>query len=67
MLALAEALYPVWVTLFMGIFIGIAVWAFWPSKRQKDRMQDHANIPFRNDGAEGPRSIHGRMETSDRG
>ena len=56
MLALAEALYPVWVTLFMGIFIAIAVWAFWPSRRQKKRMQDHANIPFRNDGADGPRT-----------
>jgi cbb3-type cytochrome oxidase subunit 3 len=56
MLALAEALYPVWVTLFMGIFIAIGVWAFWPSKRQKDRMQDHANIPFRNDDAEDTRT-----------
>ena len=56
MLALAEALYPVWVTLFMGIFIAIAVWAFWPSRRQKRRMQDHANIPFRDDGAEGPKT-----------
>lgn len=52
MLELAEALYPVWVTLFMGIFIGIVVWAFWPSRRQKRRMEDHADIPFRNDDAE---------------
>jgi cytochrome c oxidase cbb3-type subunit 4 len=52
MLELAEALYPVWVTLFMGIFIAIAVWAFWPSRRQKRRMQDHAEIPFREDDAE---------------
>jgi len=54
MLALAEALYPVWVVLFMGIFIAIGVWAFWPSRRQKRRMQDHAEIPFRNDDAERP-------------
>lgn len=53
MLELAEALYPVWVLLFMGIFLGIAVWAFWPSRRQKDAMQDHAEIPFRDeDGPE---------------
>ena len=49
MLELAEALYPVWVTLFMGIFIAIVAWAFWPSRRQKRRMQDHADIPFRDD------------------
>ena len=53
MIELAEALYPVWVLLFMGIFLGIAVWAFWPSRRQKDAMQDHAEIPFRDeDGPE---------------
>jgi cbb3-type cytochrome oxidase subunit 3 len=52
MLELAETLYPVWVTLFMGIFIAIVVWAFWPSRRQKRRMQDHADIPFRDDSAE---------------
>jgi cbb3-type cytochrome oxidase subunit 3 len=45
----ADMLYPVWVVLFMTIIIAIAVWAFWPSKRQKQRMQDHAEIPFRND------------------
>ena len=56
MLALAEALYPVWVTLFMGIFIGIVVWAFWPSRRQTQRMEDHADIPFRNDDASKPDS-----------
>lgn len=56
MLALAEMLYPVWVLLFMAIFIAIAVWAFWPSKRQRRRMQDHAEIPFRNDGAKRPRT-----------
>ena len=56
MLALAEALYPVWVILFMGIFVGIALWAFWPSQRQKKRMQDHADIPFRNDTADSRRT-----------
>ena len=45
----ADMLYPVWVGLFMAISIGIAVWAFWPSRRQKQRMKDHAEIPFRDD------------------
>ena len=51
MLELADTLYPVWVLLFMGIFLGIAIWAFWPSQRQKERMQDHAEIPFRDEDA----------------
>jgi cbb3-type cytochrome oxidase subunit 3 len=45
----ADMLYPVWVLIFMAITIGIAVWAFWPSRRQKRRMQDHAEIPFRDE------------------
>lgn len=45
----ADMLYPVWVALFMAISIGIAVWAFWQSRRQKRRMKDHAEIPFRDD------------------
>jgi len=47
MLELAHALYPVWVALFMIVFIIIVAWAMWPSRRQRDRMKDHANIPFR--------------------
>ena len=46
---LADTLYPVFVILAMAIFVGIAVWAWWPSKRQKERMKDHAEIPFRDD------------------
>ena len=53
MQALAEALYPVWVVLFMGLFIGIVVWAWWPSRRQKKRMEDHARIPFREEDGNG--------------
>jgi cytochrome c oxidase cbb3-type subunit 4 len=56
MQAIADALYPVWVVLFMAVFVGIGVWAFWPSRRQKQRMKDHAEIPFReDDGDEGRR------------
>ena len=48
---LANFLYPIWVALFMGIFIGIAVWAFWPSERRKKSMEDHASIPLRDDAS----------------
>ena len=51
--AIANALYPVWVLLFMGIFLGIVVWAWWPSRRQKERMEDHAQIPFRDEEGNG--------------
>ena len=53
MLELANTLYPVWVMLFMALFIGIVAWAMWPSRRQRDRMEDHANIPFREDEPDG--------------
>jgi cbb3-type cytochrome oxidase subunit 3 len=56
MLAIAEMLYPVWVVLFTAIFVGIAVWAFWPSQRQRRRMSDHADIPFRGDDEKGRQS-----------
>lgn len=52
MIAVAEALYPVWVVMFTAIFVGIGVWAFWPSQRQAQRMRDHAEIPFRDDAEE---------------
>jgi cbb3-type cytochrome oxidase subunit 3 len=53
MQAVADALYPVWVIIFTVIFVAIGVWAFWQSQRQKRRMQDHAEIPFREDADEG--------------
>lgn len=53
MLELAHALYPVWVALFMTVFIVIVVWAMWPTRRQRDRMNDHANIPFREEEPKG--------------
>jgi cbb3-type cytochrome oxidase subunit 3 len=53
MLELANALYPVWVVLFMTLFVAIVAWALWPSRRQQDRMDDHANIPFRNEEPDG--------------
>ena len=38
-----------WMLLFLfAFFIGVAVWAFWPSL-SADR-DDAANIPFRNEG-----------------
>lgn len=50
---IAEALYPVWIVLFMAVFIIIVAWAFWPSRRQKDRMKNHAEIPFREEDGDG--------------
>jgi|TARA_R110002072_G_scaffold517_15_gene3209 cytochrome c oxidase cbb3-type subunit 4 len=38
-----------WVVWLMAIFIGIFAYAFWPSRARKAQMQEHANIPFRDD------------------
>ena len=51
--AIADALYPLWVLLFMGLFLSIVIWACWPSRKQKERMDDHARIPFRDEEGNG--------------
>ncbi len=53
MQALATALYPIWVLLFVVLFLAIVAWACWPSRRQKERMDDHAQIPFRDEDENG--------------
>lgn len=53
MLELAETLYPIWIVLFVTVFIVIVGWAVWPSRRQQERMDDHANIPFRDEEPDG--------------
>jgi cytochrome c oxidase cbb3-type subunit 4 len=65
MQALADNLYPVFVILFMALFIGIVVWAWWPSRRQKARMQDHAEIPFRDDEPNEP-AVSGESDADKR-
>jgi cytochrome c oxidase cbb3-type subunit 4 len=46
-----QSIYPllrsVWVVWFMLLFIGIVVWAFWPSRRRK--LEDLGRIPLRGD------------------
>jgi cytochrome c oxidase cbb3-type subunit 4 len=38
------ALKSLWVVWLMGVFLAIAVWAYWP--RNKERLQAHARIPL---------------------
>lgn len=38
-----------WSLWLMALFLGIVVWAFWPSRRRSKEMHDHAMIPFRED------------------
>ncbi len=45
-----DLLRPLWVVWLMLIFLGIVVWAYWP--KRKAEMDDHAQIPFREDDAE---------------
>ena len=44
---LARAIWPLWMIL---AFLGIAIYAFWP--RNKSRFEQHARIPFIDDGEE---------------
>lgn len=45
------AIYPVlkslWVVWFAILFVGIVVWAFWPSRRR--RLEEHGRIPLRDE------------------
>ena len=45
-----DVLRPLWVVWLMLIFLGIVAWAYWPTR--KSEMDDHAQIPFREDDAE---------------
>lgn len=38
-----------WGLWMMALFLGIVAWAFWPSKRRQEEMDEHAMIPFRED------------------
>lgn len=44
---LYSLLRSLWVVWFMALFIGIVVWAFWPSRRRK--LEEHGRIPLRRD------------------
>jgi cytochrome c oxidase cbb3-type subunit 4 len=45
---LARAWWGVWLML---LFLGIVVWALWPSEKRKREMREHAMIPLREDDA----------------
>ena len=44
---LYATLKSLWVVWFTALFIGIVLWAYWP--RRKAEMEDHAQIPLRDD------------------
>lgn len=49
-MTLAE-LYPLikslWHVWFMALFVGIVIWAFWPTR--KARLEQHGSIPLRHE------------------
>ncbi len=47
MTELVELLRSLWVVWLMALFIGIAVWAFWP--RNRKRFERYGEIPLRDD------------------
>ncbi|HEY7609645.1 MAG TPA: cbb3-type cytochrome c oxidase subunit 3 [Alphaproteobacteria bacterium] len=44
MAELYAALKSLWVVWLMGVFLAIAVWAYWP--RNRARFEAHARIPL---------------------
>ena len=49
--ALGETLRSIWVLWLGFLFIGIVIWAMWPSNRAK--FESHGRIPLKDDvGAE---------------
>jgi cytochrome c oxidase cbb3-type subunit 4 len=44
MAELHAALKSLWVVWLMGVFLAIAVWAYWP--RNRARFEAHARIPL---------------------
>ncbi|HYE51532.1 MAG TPA: cbb3-type cytochrome c oxidase subunit 3 [Azospirillaceae bacterium] len=42
-----EILRQLWLVWFMGLFVGIVAWAYWPSRRQ--RLQSLGHIPLNDD------------------
>ncbi len=49
---LVDAIYPIWIVMFVGVFVGIVAWAYWPSRRRKQQMKDYASIPFKDKDGE---------------
>ena len=45
-----EVLRSLWVVWLMALFIGIVAWVYWPKRKRE--MEDHAQIPLRDDGGE---------------
>ena len=42
----ARAWWGLWL---MTLFVGIVVWAMWPSRKRREEMSEAALIPFRED------------------
>lgn len=46
-----EIVRNLWSVWLMVLFLGIVAWAYWPTRKRRSEMHDHAQIPFR-DGIE---------------
>ena len=45
--SLFEFLRSLWVVWLFGLFVGIVVWAMWPSRKAK--LEEHGRIPLGDD------------------
>ena len=56
--AIYEWLRSLWVVWLMAVFVGIVVWVYWP--RRKREMEEHAQIPLRDDEGNDGRNDGGK-------
>ena len=56
MAELYAVLKSLWVVWLMGIFLAIAVWAYWPSNKR--RLQAHGRIPLDDDAPSRDTTAH---------
>ena len=50
---LADFFRPLWGLWLMLLFGAIIAWVMWPTKKRRKDMEEHARIPFRDEGIGG--------------
>ena len=46
---LSQALRPFWAVWLTALFLGICAWAFWPSRKRQQEVDEAASIPLKDD------------------
>ena len=46
---LAGQVYPYWLVVIFVVFVAIAMWTYWTSKKRREQMRECADIPLKDD------------------